>query len=336
VQFKDHDDLPKSNHDASPKKRGHHRSSAPAVRQDPEAQAVSTPGEFSTGTSGDYSAGTHKPQQIVELMAEHHVTVFGGGPPAIYAGLLAAPSLAASDLRALRVCPAGAAPFPLEMMERWREATGCIICEGYGMTEISPMAGTNELTGRRSGSIGKAVPGVRIEVVDREDSTRVLPTGEMGEVRARGPQMMTGYRGQPEETAAALREGWMLTGDVGRIDADGFLFITDRKKDVVLVKGFNVYPREVEEVLHAHPKLAAAGVTGTPDLRTGGERLVAFVVPRQGAAVELDDVAAHCASRLVAYSRPSEIRVVEKLPMTGAQKLDRMALRGIAGQTVRN
>jgi long-chain acyl-CoA synthetase len=273
-----------------------------------------------------------KPEHVVELMAEHRVTVFGGGPPAIYAGVLAAPGLAGADLSALRVCPAGGAPMPVELHERWRRATGLEVHEGYGMTEMAPISGTTELTGVRPGSVGKAMPCNEVQVVDLETGTRALPPGERGEVRVRGPHMMKGYRNRPDETAQVVRDGFIHTGDIGHLDADGFLFITDRKKDVVLVKGFNVFPREVEEALYAHPGVAAAGVVGVPDARTGGERLVAYVVPRadSGGALTEAGIAAHLAERLVGYKCPDDIRIVEALPMTGAQKLDRIALRGMA------
>ncbi|MBD0271294.1 MAG: AMP-binding protein [Acetobacteraceae bacterium] len=271
-----------------------------------------------------------KPEHMVELMAQHRVTVFGGGPPAIYAGLLSAPNLAGADLSALRVCPAGGAPMPIELLERWRCATGREVHEGYGMTEIAPISGTNGLTGVRPGSVGKAVPCNEVQVVDLETGTRVLPPGERGEVRVRGPHMMTGYRGRPEETARTIRSGFVHTGDIGHLDADGFLFITDRKKDVVLVKGYNVFPREVEEAVYAHPKVAAAGVVGAPDPRTGGERLVAYVVPREAEALSGAEIAAHCSARLVGYKVPDDVRIVGALPMTGAQKLDRLALRRMA------
>ncbi len=273
-----------------------------------------------------------KPEHVVDLMARHRVTVFGGGPPAIYAGVLSAPNLGAADLSALRVCPAGGAPMPVELHERWRRATGREVHEGYGMTEVAPISGTNGLSGVRPGSVGKPVPCNEVQVVDLETGTRVLPPGERGEVRVRGPHMMAGYRGRPEETARTIRDGFVHTGDIGHLDADGFLFITDRKKDVVLVKGFNVFPREVEEAIYAHPKVAAAGVVGVPDERTGGERLVAYVVPRQdgGAPPTGPEIAAHCAERLVGYKVPDDVRVVEALPITGAQKLDRIALRRLA------
>ena len=271
-----------------------------------------------------------QPEHIVELLAHHRVTFFGGGPPAIYAGVLAARNLGSADLSALRMCPAGGAPFPVELMERWRRATGLEIYEGYGMTEMTPISGTSAASGVRPGSVGKPVPGADVQVVDRQNGLRVLPPGQKGELRVRGPHMMTGYRNQPEETAQTIRDGFIYTGDIGYLDEDGFLFIIDRKKDVVFVKGFNVFPREVEEAIHTHQSVGMVGVVGVPDARTGGERLVAFVAPRTGEKVDAAEISAHCASRLVGYKCPTEVRVVGQLPITGAKKLDRMALRRAA------
>ncbi|MDO9712785.1 class I adenylate-forming enzyme family protein [Paracraurococcus lichenis] len=275
-----------------------------------------------------------KPEHVVEMLARHRVTVFGGGPPAIYAGLLAAANLPGADLSALRICPAGGAPMPLELHQRWKRATGLDVHEGYGMTEMAPISGTTALSGVRPGSVGPAIPCNEIQIVDLETGRRILPAGERGEVRVRGPHMMTGHRNRPQETAETIRDGFIYTGDIGHLDADGFLFITDRRKDVVLVKGFNVFPREVEEVLYAHPRVAAAGVVGVADARTGGEALVAYVVPRAGEAITEAELAAHLAERLVAYKCPGEIRIVEALPMTGAQKLDRIALRRAAADSL--
>jgi long-chain acyl-CoA synthetase len=196
-----------------------------------------------------------QPEHIVELLARYRVTFFCGGPPAIYAGLLAAPNLGSADLSALRMCPAGGAPFPVELMERWRRATGLEIYEGYGMSEMAPITGSTALTGVRPGSVGKPVPGNDVQIVDLEIGLRVLSPGDKGELRIRGPHMMAGYRNRPEETAQTIRDGFIYTGDIGHLDEDGFVFITDRKKDVVFVKGFNVFPREVEEVIHALPKV---------------------------------------------------------------------------------
>jgi len=271
-----------------------------------------------------------QPEHIVELLARHRVTFFGGGPPAIYAGLLAARNLESADLSALRICPAGGAPFPVELMERWRRATRLEIYEGYGMSEIAPISGTNALTGVRPGSVGKAVPGNDVQIVDLDSGLRVLPPGQSGELRVRGPHMMAGYRNRSEETAQTIRDGFIYTGDIGYLDQDGFLFITDRKKDVVFVKGFNVFPREVEEVIHTCPNVDMVGVVGVPDARSGGERLVAFVVPRNGEMVDAAEISTHCAARLVGYKCPTEVRVVGQLPLTRAQKLDRIALRRAA------
>jgi long-chain acyl-CoA synthetase len=268
-----------------------------------------------------------QPEHIVEQFARCHVTFFGGGPPAIYAGLLAASNLRGADLSVLRMCPAGGAPFPVELMERWRRATGLQIYEGYGMSEMAPISATTEASGVRPGSVGKPVRDVEVQVVDLHSGLRLLPSGQKGELRVRGPHMMTGYRDQPEETAQTIRGGFIYTGDIGYLDEDGFLFITDRKKDVVFVKGFNVFPREVEEAIHTHQSVGMVGVVGVPDARTGGDRLVAFVVPRTGEKVNAAEIYAHCASRLVGYKCPTEVHVIGRLPVTGAQKLDRMALR---------
>jgi long-chain acyl-CoA synthetase len=268
-----------------------------------------------------------QPQHIVELLARYRVTFFGGGPPAIYAGVLAADNLASANLSALKVCAAGGAPFPVELMQRWRRVTGRDIHEGYGMTEMSPISGINAVSGLRPGSVGKPVPGNEVQVVDLDTGLRVLPPGQRGELRVRGPQMMAGYRNRPEETAQTIRDGFVYTGDIGYFDEDGFLFITDRKKDVVFVKGLNVFPREVEEVIHTHPKVDMVGVVGVPDARTGGERVIAFVVPRAGETLDAAQIFVHCESRLVGYKCPTEVRVVGQLPLTTAKKLDRAALR---------
>ena len=174
------------------------------------------------------------------------------------------------------------------------------------------------------------MPGNDVQIVDLETGLRVLPPGEKGELRVRGPHMMTGYRNRPEETAQAIRDGFIYTGDIGHLDEEGFLFITDRKKDVVFVKGLNVFPREVEELIHTHPKVDMVGVVGVPDARTGGERLVAFVVPRAGEMVDPMEISQYCAERLANYKCPSDVRVVEQLPVTAAHKLDHVALRRAA------
>lgn len=276
-----------------------------------------------------YSVGTiviperFQPDLVVTMLDEHKVTVFGGGPPAIYNGLLAATCFGTADLSALRVCPGGGAPFPVELIKRWKAATGLDIYEGYGMTEIAPIAVNTERFGTRIGSVGKSVPDTIVEAVDLAEGTKVLPPGEKGELRIRGPHLFTGYVDAPEETAKAIRDGFLYTGDIGTVDAEGFVTITDRKKDVIFVSGFNVFPREIEEVLMASPAVRACGVIGAPDERTG-EKAVAFVVVQGGIdALTLQDF---CAARLAPYKVPRDIRIVEELPLTPAGKLDRLAL----------
>ena len=268
-----------------------------------------------------------QPDLIVRMLGEHRVTVFGGGPAPIYAALLSATNFATTDLSALAVCPSGGAPTPVEIIERWRRATGLQIHEGYGMTEMAPIAGTTAAHGQRDGSVGHPLPWNRVEVVDTATGTRVLPPNESGEVRIAGPYAMRGYLNDPEETARTLRDGWIYTGDIGHLDADGFLFITDRKKDMVLVNGFNVFPRIVEEALITHPAIRTVAVVGAPDDRTG-ERLVAFVVAEDGTAG--DALREHVAARVAGYMAPAEFRFVEALPVTPAAKLDRIALRRMA------
>jgi len=167
-----------------------------------------------------------------------------------------------------------------------------------------------------------------VQIVDLESGERVLPLGERGEVRVRGPQLMREYRNRPEETRAALRDGWMYTGDIGVIDDEGFVSLVDRKKDMVIVGGFNVYPREVDEVLFKHPKIREAATVGRPDHRLG-EVLVAFVVLARGETLTEDEFFAYCKEEMVKYKRPVEVRFVDALPKTGTNKINRIALRAM-------
>jgi long-chain acyl-CoA synthetase len=274
------------------------------------------------------------PEIIVKALADHRITIFGGGPPSIYAAVLSASNLASADLSALRVCPAGAAPLPVELIERWHRATGLHIYEGLGMTEMSPIAVNTETYGRKAGSVGKPVPCNTVQIVDLENGTQVLPTGVPGEIRVTGPQAMKGYRGGAAKPGEGLRNGFIYTGDIGYLDEDGFLVISDRKKDVILVKGFNVFPREVEEVLNTHPGVVAAGVIGIADDRDG-ERILAFVTPQNDTSVSEPELRALCAKLLVPYKHPREYRFITELPLTAAKKLDRIRLREMSEHAMR-
>jgi long-chain acyl-CoA synthetase len=268
----------------------------------------------------------YEPVVVLEQLARHKVTVFEGGPPAIYMGLMAAPTFRSTDFSSLKYCLSGGAPCPEQLLRSWEAATGCVLLEGIGMSEGAPMT-ANPIHGvRKLGSVGPVSPGTEIDIVDVETGTRVLGVGEPGEIRVRGPQFTQGYRNRPEETARALRDGWLYTGDIGYFDADSYLFIVDRKKDMALVGGYNVYPREIDELLFRHPKIQEAAAFGVPDERLG-ETIAAFVVLRPGEHMSEEDCFAYCAENLVKYKRPTVVKFVGALPRTGANKIDKRALK---------
>jgi long-chain acyl-CoA synthetase len=270
----------------------------------------------------------YQPEAVLAVIARERIGVFPGSPT-VFVGLMSHPAFASTDWRSVHTCYSGASALAAATLARWQAAVGAPVFEGYGLTEAGPVLSFNPAGGvAKAGSVGIAVPHTEIQIVDVESGTRVLAAGEIGEVRARGPQLMRGYRGRAEETAQALRDGWLYTGDIGEIDADGYLFIRDRKKDMVIVGGYNVYPREVEEVLFAHPDVADAAVVGEPDAYRG-ERLVAHVVLRPGAADDTDALLAHCRERLAKYKVPERIRLAQALPKTAANKTDKLALRSL-------
>ncbi len=265
-----------------------------------------------------------QPDLIVDMLVNEGVSIFGGGPPAIYQAVMASSKFADARFAQLRICPGGGAPFPLDVHRRWQEATGLKIYEGYGMTEIAPISINTEAHGVKPGSAGKAVPDTVIEIVDLETGDTVLAEGEAGEIRVKGPHMMTGYTGNAEETSIAIRHGYVYTGDIGTLDDEGFLTITDRKKNVIFVNGFNVFPREVEELLLTHPAVSGSCVVGRVDGRKG-EVPVAFVTVRSD--VHADDIATFCRDNLIAYKLPAEVIVLPEMPLTPAGKVDRIALQ---------
>jgi long-chain acyl-CoA synthetase len=268
----------------------------------------------------------YDPDKVVQALSAHKITIFAGGPAPIYMGLLQSPFFKGADLSQLRYCPSGGAPCPAELHREWRERVGQPLLEGWGMTEGAPFC-LNLYDGERKLlSVGRPVPGTELQIVDLEKGDTVLPQGERGEVRVRGPQLMTGYRKRPEETAQALRDGWMHTGDIGYVDADGYLYLVDRKKDMVIVGGFNVYPREVDEVLFKHPKIREAATVGKADSRLG-EVLVAFVVLHAGHSMSESEFFDYCKEEMVKYKRPVEVHFIEALPRTGTNKINRIALR---------
>jgi len=263
---------------------------------------------------------------VLELIEKERITRLPAGPT-VFIGLLNDEKFAATDFSSLRTAYSGSAPLPEETLRRWRERTGSLILEGYGQTEAGPVLTYIRDGGElKVGSSGPALPLTEIEIVDVETGKKTLGTGEIGEIRARGPQIMSGYRNKPEETAEALRDGWLYTGDIGELDADGYIYIRDRKKDMAIVGGYNVYPREVEEVLFTHSAVKEAAAAGIPDAYYG-ETIRAYVVLNPGMSATTDDLVAHCKANLARYKVPSCISIVAALPRTVVGKIDRVALR---------
>jgi long-chain acyl-CoA synthetase len=264
------------------------------------------------------------PEAVLQTIQEFRA-VSMSAVPTMLIYLLNYPEADRFDTRSMRVWGSGAAPLPVEIVEPFERKFGGRILEGYGLTEASPVVSAHRLSGpRRIGSVGRAIPGVEISIQD--DLDRPLPAGELGEVCVRGRNVMVGYYRNPEETARTVRAGWLHTGDMGRLDHDGFLFIVERKKDLIIRGGFNIYPREVEEVLYAHPKVAEAAVVGMKD-ELMGEDVLAFVVLRSGERASAEEIGAFCEARLARFKCPKQIRVVESLPKSPIGKILRKELR---------
>ncbi len=266
-----------------------------------------------------------EPAGWLRLAAEHRV---GAGQlvPSMLALLLQQP-VEEHDLSELGYLSVGAAPLPAAVRAEWeRRVPGAVLLEGYGCTESGAVISSSVLDDRRSGSVGRPLPRYRVRVVD--DIGRDVPAGADGEIWVRGPGVMTGYWNDPQTTADTLAEGWLHTGDIGHLDADGYLWLVDRKKDLIIRSGVNVFPRDVEEVLLEHPGIAAAAVVGRPD-PVRGEEVVAFVAPRPGATLDPAEVEAFAASRLSGIHRPHDVRVVDAIPVTSVGKTDRKALRAL-------
>ncbi|KAF0865205.1 long-chain-fatty-acid--CoA ligase FadD2 [Pseudomonas sp. LD120] len=246
----------------------------------------------------------------------------------LFVALMDHPEFKNLDFSSLKLTNSGGTALVKATAERWQKITGCRITEGYGLTETSPVACTNPYGDRsRLGTVGLPVPGTTLKVID--DQGAELPLGERGELCIKGPQVMKGYWNKAEATSEVLDdEGWFKSGDIAVIDPDGFVHIVDRKKDMIIVSGFNVYPNEIEDVVMAHPKVANCAVIGVPDERSG-EAVKLFVVPRE-AGVSLEELKAYCKENFTAYKVPKHIVLRESLPMTPVGKILRRELRDIA------
>jgi long-chain acyl-CoA synthetase len=262
---------------------------------------------------------------VFDAIDQERPTLFPGVPP-IYQALLDAPRLRRTDLHSIHACVSGAMKLPIDVQERFERVTGGRLVEGYGTTETSPATHCQPLSGpRRPGSVGLPLPGTDARIVDPDDPTREVPVGQPGELAVRGPQVFLGYWSADSDEQPLLADGWLLTGDIATMDDAGFFAIVDRKKDLVIAGGFNIYPAEVEAVIRAHDAVADCCVIGLPD-RYRGETVKAFVVPRAGAQLQESDVIEHCASRLSAYKVPKMVELRDDLPRTAIGKALRRLL----------
>lgn len=274
-------------------------------------------------------AGGFSPRRTWEDAAAAGVTVAFGAPP-MFAAWNALPAEERCPAPALRAGVSGADALPVATWERFVAQTGVTILEGYGLTETAPVLTSNAASpATRPGTVGHPIAGVDLRIVGPDG--RDTSTGGVGEIWARGSSVFDGYHARPEDTAAAFEAGWFKTGDLGAVDRDGYLRIAGRLKEMVIVSGFNVYPREVEEALRDNPSVADAAVVGVPDERTG-ERVRAFVVAAPGTHLDADGVIAHARERLARYKLPREVRIVEALPRTALGKVRRAALRDVGVQ----
>jgi long-chain acyl-CoA synthetase len=265
-----------------------------------------------------------EPGKAFEILQRDGVTLFAG-VPTMYFALLHHAESARQDLSKLRYCMTGGAPMPVEVMSEFEKRFGVTILEGFGLSETSPVASFNVLgRPRKAGSIGYPVWGVELCIVDGED--RPLPDGERGEICIRGHNVMKGYLGRPEATAEALRNGWFHSGDIGYRDEDGCYWIVDRKKDMILRGGFNVYPREVEEVLYSHEAVAEAAVIGVPH-ESHGEEVKAVVALAPGRTAAPQEIVLYCKERLAAYKYPRIVEVMESLPKGPTGKILKRELK---------
>ena len=269
------------------------------------------------------------PRDLPTVLAaahKHRPTIFSG-VPTMYSAINNYKDLSKFDLTCIKSCTSGAAPLPEEVQTTFERITGGKLVEGYGLTEtcspthVNPMSGT-----RKIGTIGVPVPNTLSKIVDAETG-KDLPIGEIGEIAIKSPQIMMGYWKKPEETAKVILDGeWFLTGDLGTMDADGFFTVVDRKKDMFIVGGFNVYPREVEEVLYKHPKVLEAAVVGIPDIQRG-DNVKAYLVLKSGETATAEEILAYCRENLTRYKVPREIEFRDALPKTLVGKILRRTLR---------
>lgn len=276
----------------------------------------------------DPKAGSPMFQDLLESLAKYKPTFFHA-IPTLYLGLLYHPDIKDYDLTSIRACISGAAPLPVETMLNFEEMTGANVVEGFGSTELSPVSHCNPIDHflKRPGSVGFPVPDTTYKIVDTDDHTKILPWGEEGEIAVKGPQLMKGYWNKPDETKAIMTEdGFYLMGDIGKIDLEGYLVITDRKKNMIDVSGLKVYPRDVEEVLYEHPAVSEVAVVGIPH-KFRGETVKAFIVLRENETGTPEEFMEFCKGRMARFKVPREVEFLDELPRSAVGKILHRELR---------
>lgn len=257
------------------------------------------------------------PEEVFRVIKEHQATIFAG-VPTMYNYLLQYPDEEAKDFSSIRFCISGGASMPVALLEKFEQRFNIRLSEGYGLSESSPVTCFNPLDRpRKAGSIGRSITNVENKVVD--ENGEEVPVGQVGELIVRGPNVMKGYYKMPEETQATIKDGWLYTGDMARMDEEEYFYIVDRKKELILVGGYNVYPREIEEVLYGHGKVSEVAVIGVPDENLG-EAIIAYVVVNDD-QVTREELVALCKEKLAKYKQPKEIEFLEELPKNTTGKI---------------
>ena len=276
---------------------------------------------------GDILVPKPQPEQLLEAIGKFKPT-FAPLVPTMYIGMLSHPNINQTDISSIKGCFSGSAPLPLEVIKDFEDKTGAVIVEGFGLTESTPVTHINPFAGgkRKVGSIGIPIPDTECRIVDLNDGITDMPVGETGEIIIKGPQVMQGYRNKPEETAETLKDGWLHTGDIAMMDEEGYFFIVDRKKDMIISSGYNVYPRDIEEVFFEHPKVQEATAIGVPH-PTRGEQVKVFVVPKEGETPTEEELMEYCKTKLAKYKLPTEIEFRVELPKTNVGKVLKKNLR---------
>jgi long-chain acyl-CoA synthetase len=268
-----------------------------------------------------------QPEPLLEAIKNFKPT-FTPLVPTMYIGMLNHPNLKKTDMSCIKGAFSGSAPLPVEVISEFEKLTGATIVEGFGMTETCPVTHINPFAGgaRKTGSVGVPISDTDCRIVDLENGVQDMPFGERGELIVKGPQIMKGYKGKPEETANTLKDGWIYTGDIATMDQDGYFFIVDRKKDMIISGGYNVYPRDIDEIFYMHPKVQEACSIGIPDSKRG-ESAKIFIVLKEGQTATAEEMLEFAKTKLAVYKVPTEVEFRNELPKTNVGKILRKELR---------